>query len=117
VWCAGVCCAAHAGDGSSQSLWHASNPSKRWTELFYLAYSPFWILWALCVLVPFQLYEVCVCLRVCVGVGRRGGRVTACTLHAVGHSAAAAHAIVSQTLCHHTPIAAAPRRGLRTALQ
>ena len=40
------------------SLWLASNPSKRWAEVFFLAYSPFWILWALCILVPFQLYEV-----------------------------------------------------------
>lgn len=38
--------------------WLASNPSKRWAELFFLAYSPFWILWALCILVPFQLFEV-----------------------------------------------------------
>jgi len=38
--------------------WLATNPSKRWTELFFLAYSPFWILWALCILVPFQLFEV-----------------------------------------------------------
>jgi hypothetical protein len=40
------------------SLWLAANPSKRWAEVFFLAYSPFWILWALCILVPFQLYEV-----------------------------------------------------------
>ncbi|GBF93808.1 cycloeucalenol cycloisomerase [Raphidocelis subcapitata] len=39
------------------SLWLAANPSKRWAEVFFLAYSPFWIIWALCVLVPFQLYE------------------------------------------------------------
>uniref|UniRef100_A0A7S3R8E8 Cycloeucalenol cycloisomerase n=1 Tax=Dunaliella tertiolecta TaxID=3047 RepID=A0A7S3R8E8_DUNTE len=39
--------------------WLASNPSKRWAELFFLAYSPFWILWALCILVPFQLFEYC----------------------------------------------------------
>lgn len=38
--------------------WLAPNPSKRWAEVFFLAYSPFWILWALCILVPFQLYEV-----------------------------------------------------------
>jgi cycloeucalenol cycloisomerase len=39
-------------------LWLAANPSKRWAEVFFLAYSPFWIAWALCILVPFQLYEV-----------------------------------------------------------
>ena len=27
-------------------------------ECFILAYSPFWILWALCILVPFRLYDV-----------------------------------------------------------
>lgn len=49
-------------------LWLAANPSKRWAEVFYLAYSPFWILWALCILVPFQLYEV----------GRGAGRMRSC---------------------------------------
>jgi hypothetical protein len=39
-------------------MWLAANPSKRWAEVFFLAYSPFWITWALCILVPFQLYEV-----------------------------------------------------------
>lgn len=37
--------------------WLAADPSKRWAEAFFLAYSPFWIVWALCVLVPFGLYE------------------------------------------------------------
>ncbi len=45
--------------------WLAKDPSKRWTEVFFLAYSPFWIIWALLVLVPFQLYEVS-----CGGKGR-----------------------------------------------
>lgn len=26
--------------------------------MFFLLYSPFWITWALCILVPFKLYEV-----------------------------------------------------------
>lgn len=43
---------------SSSSRWLAADPSKRWTEVFFLAYSPFWILWALCLLVPLQLFEV-----------------------------------------------------------
>jgi hypothetical protein len=51
-------CAAVKQPSSSSSLWLAANPSKRWAEVFFLAYSPFWILWALCILVPFQLYEV-----------------------------------------------------------
>ena len=38
--------------------WAAADPSKRWAEAFFLAYSPFWIVWALCVVVPLQLYEV-----------------------------------------------------------
>ncbi len=47
-----------AGAKAGPSPWLASNPGKRWTEVFFLAYSPFWILWALCILVPLQLYEV-----------------------------------------------------------
>lgn len=39
------------------SKWLAANPSKRWAEVFFLAYSPFWIAWALCVLVPLKLYD------------------------------------------------------------
>lgn len=31
---------------------------KRWTEVLFLAYSPFWMIWALCILVPFKLYDV-----------------------------------------------------------
>jgi hypothetical protein len=44
--------------GSAGSLWLAQDPSKRWTEIFFLCYSAFWILWVLCILVPFGLYEV-----------------------------------------------------------
>lgn len=43
--------------GAGGGRWLAADPSKRWAEVFYLAYSPFWILWALCVLVPLALYE------------------------------------------------------------
>jgi cycloeucalenol cycloisomerase len=39
-------------------MWLAEDAGKRWTEVFFLAYSPFWMLWALCILVPFRLYEV-----------------------------------------------------------
>jgi hypothetical protein len=59
-----------------RSLWLAANPSKRWAEVFYLAYSPFWIAWALCVLVPFQLYEVSLC--VAQVAASLSGRATAC---------------------------------------
>ncbi|GAQ78954.1 cycloeucalenol cycloisomerase [Klebsormidium nitens] len=41
----------------TQSLWLAESPSKRWTERFFLWYSPVWIIWALGIVVPFQLYE------------------------------------------------------------
>jgi len=41
----------------SPSKWLAANPSKRWAEVFFLAYSPFWIAWALCVIVPLGLYD------------------------------------------------------------
>lgn len=47
---------AAAADGG-WGPWLAPNPAKRWTELFFLAYSPSWILWCLCILVPFKLYE------------------------------------------------------------
>ena len=49
---------AHLISLGAEMGWLATNPSKRWAEVFFLAYSPFWILWALCILVPFQLYEV-----------------------------------------------------------
>lgn len=42
----------------ASNLWLSKVPGKRWTEIFFLAYSPFWIAWALCILVPFRLYEV-----------------------------------------------------------
>jgi len=58
-----------AATKASKSLWLAQNPSKRWAEVFFLAYSPFWILWALCILVPFQLYEVRACLAAQSAVG------------------------------------------------
>lgn len=37
--------------------WLAENPGKRWTELFFLAYSPVWIAWCLGLLVPLKLYD------------------------------------------------------------
>lgn len=46
------------GSGGRWAAWLAPNPGKRWTELFFLAYSPSWILWCLCWLVPFKIYEV-----------------------------------------------------------
>ncbi|KAG1662634.1 hypothetical protein FOA52_009619 [Chlamydomonas sp. UWO 241] len=39
--------------------WLAANPGKRWTEVFFLVYSPLWMTWALCVMVPLELYEWC----------------------------------------------------------
>ena len=33
------------------------NPAKRWTECFFLLYSPVWITWCLLILVPFKLYD------------------------------------------------------------
>lgn len=38
-------------------LWLADDAGKRWTEVFFLAYSPFWMAWALCILVPFKMYD------------------------------------------------------------
>lgn len=41
----------------SKNQWLAENPAKRWTEIFFLLYSPVWITWCLCILVPFKLYD------------------------------------------------------------
>lgn len=46
-----------AGGRRQLSPWLAPSPGKRWTELFFLAYSPTWIIWCLCILVPFKIYE------------------------------------------------------------
>ncbi|PKA57767.1 Cycloeucalenol cycloisomerase [Apostasia shenzhenica] len=42
----------------SGSLWLAPNPSKRWGELFFLIYTPFWLTLCLGVIVPYRLYEL-----------------------------------------------------------
>ncbi|KAL5077367.1 hypothetical protein RYX36_016351 [Vicia faba] len=42
---------------ASPSLWLAPNPSKRWGELFFLLYTPFWLSLCLGIVVPFKLYE------------------------------------------------------------
>lgn len=44
--------------GVKPNLWLATSPAKRATEILYLIYSPFWMVWALCIVVPFRLYEV-----------------------------------------------------------
>ncbi|XP_056843730.1 cycloeucalenol cycloisomerase-like isoform X1 [Raphanus sativus] len=41
----------------SRSLWLAQNPSKRWGELFFLFYTPFWLTLFLGIIVPYKLYE------------------------------------------------------------
>ncbi|THU50554.1 hypothetical protein C4D60_Mb06t21470 [Musa balbisiana] len=45
------------GAESSESLWFASNPSKRWGEAFFLLYTPFWLTLCLGIIVPYKLYE------------------------------------------------------------
>ncbi|KAJ4906067.1 Cycloeucalenol cycloisomerase [Raphanus sativus] len=42
---------------SGRSLWLAANPSKRWGELFFLFYTPFWLTLSLGIVVPYKLYE------------------------------------------------------------
>ncbi|KAH7528248.1 hypothetical protein FEM48_Zijuj05G0052400 [Ziziphus jujuba var. spinosa] len=42
---------------SCSSLWLAPNPSKRWGELFFLGYTPFWLTLCLGIIVPYRLYE------------------------------------------------------------
>ncbi|CAK9193579.1 unnamed protein product [Sphagnum jensenii] len=46
-----------AHSNGDHSLWLAASRSKRWGELFFLAYSPFWITALLGVVVPLRLYE------------------------------------------------------------
>ncbi|KAK2648244.1 hypothetical protein Ddye_015733 [Dipteronia dyeriana] len=50
-------CAGAGSDSSSSSLWLAPNPSKRWGELFFLGYTPFWLTLCLGIIVPYKLYE------------------------------------------------------------
>ncbi|KAI3981699.1 hypothetical protein MKX01_020642 [Papaver californicum] len=42
---------------SSSSLWFSTNPSKRWGEMFFLFYTPFWLTLILGIVLPFKLYE------------------------------------------------------------
>ncbi|KAF6161428.1 hypothetical protein GIB67_009307 [Kingdonia uniflora] len=42
---------------SPSSLWFSSNPSKRWGEIFFLLYTPFWLTLCLGIIVPYKLYE------------------------------------------------------------
>ncbi|XP_031494615.1 cycloeucalenol cycloisomerase isoform X1 [Nymphaea colorata] len=42
---------------SGSSLWLAPTPSKRWGELFFLFYTPFWLTLCLGIVVPYRLYE------------------------------------------------------------
>ncbi|KAF2321571.1 hypothetical protein GH714_000446 [Hevea brasiliensis] len=41
----------------SSSLWLSPNRSKRWGELFFLCYTPFWLTLCLGIVVPYKLYE------------------------------------------------------------
>jgi len=52
------CCGFFFVDTEPKSLWLASSAGKRWGELFFLLYSPFWIIALLGVVVPLKLYEV-----------------------------------------------------------
>ncbi len=54
-----------SGSNGDHSLWLAASRSKRWGELFFLAYSPFWITALLGVVVPLRLYEVKQCWCYC----------------------------------------------------
>ncbi|KAJ6676513.1 CYCLOEUCALENOL CYCLOISOMERASE [Salix viminalis] len=42
---------------SSPSLWLAPDPSKRWGEIFFLCYTPFWLTLCLGIVIPYKLYE------------------------------------------------------------
>lgn len=45
------------GPRERRNLWLASNPSKRWGEVFFLLYTPIVITFCLGVIVPYKLYE------------------------------------------------------------
>ncbi|KAL6563767.1 Bifunctional protein GlmU [Orobanche gracilis] len=42
---------------SSSNIWLAQDPSKRWGEIFFLLYTPFWLTLCLGIVVPYKLYE------------------------------------------------------------
>ncbi|KAE9604276.1 putative cycloeucalenol cycloisomerase [Lupinus albus] len=42
---------------ASNNLWLSSNLSKRWGEIFFLLYTPFWLTLCLGIVIPFNLYE------------------------------------------------------------
>ncbi|KAG9129745.1 hypothetical protein Leryth_015443 [Lithospermum erythrorhizon] len=44
-------------DSAVPSIWLAQNSSKRWGELFFLFYTPFWLTLTIGVIVPYKLYE------------------------------------------------------------
>lgn len=48
---------SNSNSSSSSSLWLAMNGSKRWGEIFFLLYTPFWLTLCLGLVVPFKLYE------------------------------------------------------------
>ncbi|XP_020524919.1 cycloeucalenol cycloisomerase isoform X1 [Amborella trichopoda] len=45
------------GSKEADSLWFAPTPSKRWGEIFFLLYTPFWLTLTLGIIVPYKLYE------------------------------------------------------------
>ena len=47
-----------SGKKSEASLWFAPTPGKSWCEKVFLVNSVVWIVWALCIVVPFGVYEV-----------------------------------------------------------
>ncbi|KZV37785.1 cyclopropyl isomerase [Dorcoceras hygrometricum] len=48
---------AQVGVRPSSNLWLAQDPSKRWGEVFFLLYTPFWLTLCLGIVVPYKLYE------------------------------------------------------------
>lgn len=46
-----------SGSSKLQNLWLAPDPSKRWGEIFFLVYTPFWLTLCLGIVVPYRLYE------------------------------------------------------------
>ncbi|KAI3840532.1 hypothetical protein MKX03_007226 [Papaver bracteatum] len=53
----GIAHSLHHPSSSSSSLWFSINPNKRWGEMFFLLYTPFWLTFVLGIVFPLKLYE------------------------------------------------------------
>lgn len=57
MYAVSACSVSRVYTAGATPRWLAASPAKRYTELLLLTYSPFWMIWALGIVVPFKLYE------------------------------------------------------------